>query len=172
MPDQDRMTAAEFREEHGEEIGQIDADSAVAVDPGKTTGVAVLHKDGTLHTFTTDFWGIYHEADQAKRSAWSDGDYKWIVESPHLTEWGVHGPDNNRTIYNSGGVAREAELLVKGLRRRGFEVIEHDPHHSGGQWGSGKWNSKTAHQIVGEWGGPDNEHTRDALKMLFIYGLI
>lgn len=146
-------------------------DSAVAVDPGTTTGVAVCFVDGELKTRTTDFWGLYERIrDHSSPVVAQMKNVVYIVEAPYMTKWGK-AQDNSAMAYNSGGVAREAELLVEGIERSGHEVIEHDPHSSGNSaWSGGKWDSETAHRIVGEWEGPDNEHTRDAIRLLVSYG--
>jgi len=152
----------------GDTEAALDAESAVAVDPGTTTGVAISYADRELHTRTTDFWTLLKmTSTKTSPSIWQLRDVVYIVEAPYKTGWGKtqQGP----RAYSSGKVAREAELLVEGLNRRGHDVIEHDPRHDGGDW-SGKWNSKLAHHIVGGWEGPDNEHTRDALKLLTLYG--
>jgi len=147
----------------------LDAESAVAVDPGVNTGVAICYSNGDLQTKTTDFWTIAggSQAESSTRITLLK-DAVYIVEAPYITRW-QKTQNSSAMAYKSGRVAREAELLVKGIRRMGWTVIEHDPHNDGGDW-SGKWDSKLAHQIVGEWEGPDNEHTRDALKLLTLYG--
>lgn len=129
-------------------------DSAIAVDPGTTTGVAVS-RPGRLRTHTSQFWEVAGRFSELAGLA--------IVEAPHLTTWGK--TQSPPIAYSSGKVAREAQLLVEGLEQRGMNVIEHDP-----AGGNSKWDSKRAHQIVGEWEGPDNEHTRDALQLLVQYG--
>lgn len=159
------MTAEEFRTEHTD---SVDA-PAVAVDPGKTTGVAVCFSDGEINTRTMDFWSLMDTADGEAAIAQMKNSV-YIVEAPYLTKWGK--TQSGPRAYSSGRVAREAELLVEGLERRGYDVLEHDPRHEGSNQWSGKWDSDLAHRIVGEWEGPDNEHTRDALKLLFIYGFI
>lgn len=162
----DRMTAAEYRVmlDTGEHVDLQKYDSAVAVDPGTTTGVAYVSEEGDIYTQSADFFETLIYAQNH-----SDSDL-WIVEAPYLTKWGK--TQSGPRAYSSGKVAREAELLVKGLNIRGCDVREHDPRNEGsGQW-TGKWDSDLAHRIVGDWEGPDNEHTRDALKLLFIYGFI
>jgi len=157
------MTAAEYREQQAESGKRVGAKSAVAVDPGKTTGVAVKHTDGRLVTHTTDFWDL-NRATIDKR--WMEL-VPWIVECPQSTRFGVHGPDTRRQVYNSGGVAREAALLVEGLKRRGYDVVEHDPKDQGQ-----KWDAQTLRGIVGDWQGPDQEDVRDALRLLVWYDVI
>jgi len=167
------MTAAEYREQQAGSGRRVTSLPAVAVDPGTTTGVAVAFADGEIKTYTTTFWGLMDPVGQSTDiTIVQMQDPTYIVEAPYKTEWGK-AQDNSAMAYNSGGVAREAELLVEGLERRGYEVIKHDPHSSGNSgWGGGKWDSQAARLIIGGWDGPDNEHTRDALRMLFWYDAI
>lgn len=159
----DKLTAEEFRQEHGPGGPGVDPsqyDSAVAIDPGTTTGVAAYdYEKANLKTHTLDFWEVMRRAEVWKPLR----EFVCIVEAPHLTKWGK--TQSPPIAYSSGKVAREAELLVEGLELKGLDVIEHDP-----AGGGSKWDSKRTHQIVGQWEGPDNEHTRDALQLLVEYG--
>jgi len=164
----DSMTAAEYRAQQAESGRRVASLPAVAVDPGTTTGVAVAFADGEIKTRTTTFWDEMErvfEFGSPRIATMQDPTY--IVEAPYLTRWGVHGPDNRRQVYNSGGAAREASLLVEGLERRGYDVVEHDPHDQGQ-----KYDSKTLRGIVGNWGGADNEHVRDAVRLLVWYDVV
>ena len=98
----------------------------------------------------------------------------YIVEAPYKT-----GVTHQRLIagqkrlsaqlkiaQNAGAVQREAELLVEGLRRLGYDVVEHEPSTSK------KWDHQSLEGLIGEWNGPSNEHTRDALMMLVAHGFL
>jgi len=141
----------------------------VAVDPGTSTGVAVAWGDDVL-TNTQDFWQVYNRTEKID----DPGDTLYIVEAPYKT-----GVTHQRLIanqkrlsgqlkiaQNAGGVQREAELLVAGLRRLGYDVVEHEPSTSK------KWDHESLEGLIGEWNGPSNEHTRDALLMLVAYGFL
>jgi len=54
----DRMTAAEFREQQAESGRRVASLPAVAVDPGKTTGVAIAFADGEIRAYMTGFWNL------------------------------------------------------------------------------------------------------------------
>jgi len=164
----ERMTAAEYRAQQAESGRRVASLPAVAVDPGTTTGVAVAFADGEIKTRTSDFWDEMERVFEfgAPQVA-TMRDPTYIVEAPYLTRWGVHGPEHRKQVYNSGGVAREASLLVDGLEWRGYDVIEHDPRDQGQ-----KYDSKTLRGIVRDWDGPDNEHVRDALRLLVWYQVI
>ena len=170
------LTADEFREKYGGpsadqatvELGD-NYRKVVAVDPGSTTGLAVIWS-GNVQTHTLDFWQVFD---------WEEigddlDDTLYIVEAPYKT-----GVTHQRLIagqkrlsaqlkiaQNAGGVQREAELLVEGLRRLGYDVVEHEPSTSK------KWDHESLEGLIGEWNGPSNEHTRDALMMLVAHGIL
>jgi len=170
------MSASEFLERYG----QPTADQAtvgleekyqkvVAVDPGSTTGLAIAW-NGNTQTYTRDFWQVYNRAKKVD----VPGNTLYIVEAPYKT-----GITHQRLIagqqrlkaqlkiaQNAGGVHREAELLVEGLRELGYDVVEHEPSTSK------KWGHESLEGLIGEWNGPSNEHTRDALMMLVAYGFL
>jgi len=167
------MSASEFREKYGGptvdqatvELGVYQ--NVVAVDPGSTTGLAVVWSDNA-QTYTRDFWQVFDWAERID----DPRDTLYIVEAPYKT-----GVTHQRLIagqkrlsaqlkiaQNAGAVQREAELLVEGLRELGYDVVEHEPSTSK------KWDHESLEALVGEWIGPSNEHTRDALLMLVAYG--
>lgn len=142
------------------------ADSVIAVDPGQTTGVAHLRSDGKIKTLTTDFWwlvGLLESLDPETDV--------FIIEAPYLTNW-PEAQDSSPIAYRSGKNHREAELLVEGVEKMGYDVVEYDPKHSG----SSGWDSKSAKKRVVtdnlEWEGPANQHCIDALHLLLIHGVV
>jgi hypothetical protein len=178
MPDSanETLTADEFREKYGgPSVDQATVElgdnyrKVVAVDPGASTGVAVKW-GGQVNTYTLDFWQVYRRAVEASPSDES----LYVVEAPYKT--GVTHQrlidDQQRLLpqlkvaQNAGGVQREAELLVAGLRRLAYDVVEHEPSTSK------KWDHEALEGLIGEWNGPSNEHTRDALMMLVAYGFL
>ena len=170
------LTVAEFRERYGGPTAdQVTVElgdnyrKVVAVDPGASTGVAVKW-GGQVNTYTLDFWQVYRRAVEASPSDES----LYVVEAPYKT-----GVTHQRLIagqkrlsaqlkiaQNAGGVQREAELLVEGLRELGYDVVEHAPSTSK------KWDHESLEGLIGEWNGPSNEHTRDALMMLVAHGCL
>lgn len=169
------ISAADFQEKYGgptADQGTIDADQydeVVAVDPGTTTGVAVLC-EGVLATTTQDFWALMRRARADAHEVRS----LYIVEAPYKTGVthqrlvaGQNGLGAKLKIaQNAGGVQREAELLVEGLKQLGQDVVEHEPSTSK------KWGDKKLRRMIGDWHGPSNEHTRDAIMMLVAYGFL
>lgn len=141
----------------------------MAVDPGSTTGLAVVWSDNA-QTYTRDFWQVFDWAERIDDPC----DTLYIVEAPYKTgvthQQLVDGqkalPSRLKIAQNAGGVQREAELLVEGLRRLGYDVVEHEPSTSK------KWDHESLEGLIGEWNGPSNEHTRDALMMLVAYGFL
>ena len=171
----DTYTLDEFNEKYGPTADQATVElgdnyqKVVAVDPGVDTGVAVTWGDHT-RTLIVDFWDVYRRSINGTNT---DGTL-YVVEAPYKT-----GVTHQRLIagqkrlsaqlkiaQNAGGVQREAELLVEGLRRLGYDVVEHEPSTSK------KWDHESLEGLIGEWNGPSNEHTRDALMMLVAYGFL
>ena len=173
------LTADEFREKYGGptadqatvELGE-EYRTVIAVDPGVTTGVAAIlpHDENVaVRAYAEDFWTVYHRTISQDPS-----DTLLVVEAPYKT-----GVTHQRLIagqkrlsaqlkiaQNAGSVQREAELLVEGLRKLGYDVLEHEPSTSK------KWDHEGLEGLIGEWNGPSNEHTRDALMMLVAYGFL
>lgn len=143
-----------------------EASSAISVDPGQTTGVAFKPLDGKIVTRTADFWEFFGLVQDGILAA-----DVFIVEAPYLTNW-PEGQPSSPVAYRSGMNHREAKLLVVGLNRLGFSVVEYDPHHSG----SSGWDSKSAKKRVVtdniDWKGPRNQHCIDALHLLLLFGVI
>ena len=142
-----------------------DYDRAVAIDPGTDTGLAYTDGDQVV-TETSDFWGAI---DDLMRPAGVLGTIPHdqivvILEAPYKSRQSMGRKP--AIAYNSGGVAREAELMAERLSEK-FEVVEHDPSRQGK-----KWDSQAAHHFIDQWDGPDNEHVRDALRLLFFYNFI
>jgi hypothetical protein len=173
MPDADNetLTAEQFRHKYGNESQQeLDGlepphrkfDTALAIDPGTDTGLAWPNGE-RIKTLTTDFWGVYHQLDSTYDKYTGPDETCLLLEAPYKSRPGMSA-DQSATAYRSGQVAREAELLLVAAERLGYTVIEHDPSQQGR-----KWDSQFAESLVGAWEGPDNEHVRDALRLLFIY---
>lgn len=176
------MTAAEYRRrtQGQQDLGlgeEKDApDEVVAIDPGKESGLAWT--DGErVATGTASFWPIcdqktpWAELLPIRRTAWTLAvrrqRMRIILEAPYRSAVGKRSHNQTAIAYSSGRVAREAELLRDRLTEQGYDVVEMDPSRL-----DGKWSSKTAGRIVGEWTGHDNEHTRDALRLLVSHGYI
>jgi len=166
----ERMTAAAFRAQYGgasedaAALEVVDYSEVIAVDPGKKTGLAQYHAHTDppgLYTHTGTFWDVIGTAEEIHRHK-----VLWIVEAPHASRPSMTRTNPN-VIYSSGRVARESELLVERLRALGHAVIEHDPARQGQ-----KWDDAFARRVLPDWSGPSNEHTRDALRLLFYYNVI
>jgi hypothetical protein len=180
MPDtqNENLTAAEFRKKYGDEP-QPDLDGlgapadefseAVAIDPGSETGLAWTDGD-RIRTVTTDFWTLatrhWHSAYPFSKSDVDSDTCCVLLEAPYMSRPGMSA-DEGAIAYRSGQVAREAELLRDRLDAFGYTVIEHDPSQQGK-----KWTRRWADAIVGDWDGPNNEHCRDALRLLFFYDFL
>lgn len=140
---------------------------AVAIDPGRTSGLSWTDGDD-VRTWTSEFWSIVGPtffSGLPPGVAHTDNTCV-ILEAPYLSRPGMHA-NIPAKAYNSGGVAREAKLIHERLEMAGYHVIEHDPAGQGP-----KWESREIRPIIGDWEGPDNDDTRDALRLLFFYNFI
>jgi len=175
------MTAEEFRRRHkpqqsldGLEPPHKRYEEALAIDPGTDTGIAWTGGD-CVQTATTSFWPLTtrhlaHLFDDAGMPTLSSAEAVEncciLLEAPYESRPGM-AADESAIAYRSGQVAREAELIRDRFEHFGHEVIEHDPSQQGQKWDSG-----FARKIVGNWKGPDNEHCRDAIRLLFFYNFL
>ena len=160
------MTAAEYRAKHGKEQSlpgmgapSQDYDQALAIDPGTDTGLAWTDGE-VVKTVSSDFWETYTflcNHDPQTECI--------LLEAPYKSRQSMGRKP--AIAYNSGGVAREAELLRDAAEDLGYTVIEHDPSQQGQ-----KWDRELAKQVVGGWEGPNNEHCRDAIRLLFFYNFL
>ena len=98
-----------------------------------------------------------------------------VIEDPSRNRftYGRHtmkGAKRDRLNRNVGKNQREAELLVEGAERMAHEVKPLAPSAS-------KWDAETAKKVLGyplpnENEHPNNEHVRDALRLLHNAGYI
>jgi hypothetical protein len=180
MPDRakERLSAEEFRQRY---LGSPERDrtqmphsqehsTALAVDPGRDTGVAWTNAGGRIVTGTCGWWDLQHTLARPDLSnvlkepvPSSDPDACCVVlEAPYKSRQSIGR--KAPIAYDSGRVAREAELLAEWVRQSEYGFIEHDPSRQGE-----KWDSDRTRRIVGDWTGPDNQHVRDAIRLLFYY---
>jgi hypothetical protein len=167
----------QLQQQRGQAPEQLDMDAlkgpaeryeqAVAIDPGTQAGLAYTDGDRIV-TETSTFW---QAIDDLMRPAGVLGTIPHdnivvLLEAPYKSAVGKQSHNQTAIAYNSGKVAREAELMAERLANR-FEVVEHDPSQQGG-----KWDASTAESMVGAWDGPNNEHVRDALRLLFWYHFV
>lgn len=176
-----RMSQEEYeqlQQERGEAPEQLDLgdlappadryDQAVAIDPGKETGLAYTDGDHII-TETSDFWATIGDLTDPAGVLGTipHGNIVILLEAPYKSAVGKAGHDETAIAYSSGRVAREAELLAERLSEK-FEVVEHDPAGQGASW-----DRSTTEQILGQvWDGPNNEHVRDALRLLVFYNFL
>ena len=143
-------------------------DQAVAIDPGATSGMAYTDGDYIV-TETATFWELVDDLmdKSGVLGTIPASEVAILLEAPYKSAVGKAGHNETAIAYSSGQVAREAELLKGRLSER-FDVFEHDP---AGQ--SASWSSTACERVIGDtWKGPDNEHVRDALRLLVFYNFL
>lgn len=137
----------------------------IGIDPGVTTGIAVYHRrERALRSIeSTDFWGAI---DRVQRFPIET--VKVVVEvanyAPVFKERKAKGENANhlsRMAQNVGQVMREARLMVEGLRRLGYEVIEAKPL---GKAKKADDDRRQFERLTG-WTQRTSQHGRDAARL-------
>lgn len=177
-----RMSEEEYQRFQGErakdEARQLTAEElkgpaqkyeqAVAIDPGKSAGVACVKADGQVHAWSSTFWDLAGPFDERPPECYLDAARTCVIlEAPYLSRPGMQA-GTCAQAYNSGRVARGAELLEQHLSRLGYHVEEYDP----ARYQTSKWDRQLAEHMIGDWSGANNDDTRDALRLLFFYNFI
>mgnify|MGYP000238091019 CR=1 FL=1 len=144
-------------------------DRAVAIDPGKES-MHLAWTDGDRATaWASDFWSVCTNFENRPADAAFPCEKTVILlEAPYLSAPEKSSRTPSAVAYSSGMVAREAQLLQERLDSFGYQVEEFDP----ARYESGSWTAQTAEQFVGPWYGPNNEHARDAIRLLFYYNFL
>lgn len=139
-------------------------DILIGLDCGVTTGVAILKKaTSDLMLYTMDFWTAYEFINE-KFPVNQTGVF---IEAPQYIKPSFKRTNNIRKekkiAQNVGGVKRETELMIEGMRRSGYVVAEIKPK-----------KRKIDHEYFVKLTGykktkTTNQHCRDAAML--IYGL-
>ncbi len=139
---------------------------AVALDPGSVTGVAVYSytQKKVLGWFSRDFWSVQ---DFMVNSFEDRTSVEIFVEVP-ATYFAGRDParlskNDLRIIYNSGGVRREALLLIEGLKRLGFTLVTAVPPVT-----QKKWTAEKLYLATGS-NARSNEHEKDSVRLVLKY---
>jgi hypothetical protein len=133
----------------------------IGIDPGTSTGIAVFDRNSRqiVRAETLDFWAAYDLCLAEYPPAICD----LIIEDCSKNKVQVYARLNayrgSRVAANVGGVKRESQLLIDGLRRRGYNVVAIRPQGS-------KWDTETVKRITG-WNRRVSEHARDAIRLCF-----
>lgn len=134
----------------------------IGIDPGVQTGFAVWDRQARrfVEIDSTDFWGVFERMQKISAS-----EVKIIVEiasTAPLFWQRKESAQNDHTLArkarNVGQVTREASLLVEGLRRLGYRVVEVKPQ--------GKKNQEEFKRITG-WPKRTNQHERDSAMLAY-----
>lgn len=138
----------------------------IALDPGKTTGCAIYDADADeVECRTLDFWQAAALAGEFAPSVTAV-----LVEDPRFNaptfEHGEHGRRKREKISQNVGQNKEqAGLLVDRFDGAGFTTKAVRPR--GAKWDAGKCRMLTGYDRT-----PNNQHIRDAIRLLFNEGVI
>jgi hypothetical protein len=138
----------------------------IGIDCGVKTGLAVWDRKEKqfAEIETYDFWSaffrIFGKADHEETLIFVEDPSK---NKPVFIKKGVHGGRQALKIaQNVGGVKRESQLMIDGLKHAGYEVKAVRPKKGS----MTKLKAEAFKQITG-YTGRTNEHTRDAAMLVF-----
>ena len=142
----------------------------IGLDPGISTGFCMYDKTfkQIIKLATVEFWELFDALDEIKRLA--PDQVKFIIENSALNKptFVKGGGDTQKKMQkisrNVGSNQRESTLLIEGIRRYGFHVIEVKPTGSRGV--KRKWSEETFQKITG-YKGRSSQHARDAAMLVF-----
>jgi len=129
----------------------------IGIDPGKSTGIAIITDGKLTQVSTSDFWGAIDVINDNPGAL-------FVVElsvSKHV--WQNNATSKGaiqRTSLNVGSVLREAELLINYLGKKKHEYIIQKP---GGK------KTKDDFNLITGWTGRTNQHERDAGLLAWMY---
>lgn len=143
-----------------------DFDTVVAFDPGKTTGCAIYHADPQwIECRTLDFWNAAALAETLDPESTAV-----LIEDPRFNaptfEHGEHGRRKREKISQNVGQNKQvAALLIQRFDAAGFDATAIRPRGA-------KWDSEMCRQLTGYDESPNNQHVRDAIRLLYQEGVI
>jgi hypothetical protein len=136
----------------------------IGIDPGAQTGLAIYDRQQKklVELRTTDFWNAYgfvtlHDEKRVEVFIENPG----LIRRPVYQRLSGESGANRRekVASNIGENRREAELLIQGIKARGFNVREIKPTQK-------KMDAKDFKRITG-YVGSTNQHVRDAGMLVF-----
>jgi len=148
-------------------IPQLARRLVIGIDPGATTGFAVYSRQERklIRVESTDFWGAIERVKDYARN-----EVTVIVEVAHHAPTFRHLKAEGQNVHtlskiarNIGHVTREAQLLVEGLRRLGYEVAEVKPL---GKAKKAEDDRRQFERLTG-WTERTSQHGRDAGRLAF-----
>ena len=149
----------------------------IGVDPGVKTGFAVWDREsGKFVTIETrDFWGVMlplicDTENLLPHAIIRNTTAEFIVEVAHYAPTFIQRREKatsigtaDRMSRNVGGVTREAQLIVSGLRACGYTVIETKPL---GKAKKAADDVRDFERLTG-WTKQTSQHARDAARLCF-----
>lgn len=143
----------------------------IGLDPGINTGFCLYDKISKqiVKLDTLGFWDLFDALEDVK--VWIGQEHvTFYIENSALNKptFVKGGGDTQKKMQkisrNVGSNQRESTLLIEGIRRYGFHVIEVKPTGSRGV--KRKWSEETFVKITG-YKGRSSQHARDAAMLVF-----
>lgn len=136
---------------------------ALGVDPGLSTGFAAYNRKEKklVEINTLSFWSLYWHVVQ-NYAVFDCKIYVELTKSVRVFNRHTQSANGkqavlNKIAMNAGGVVREAELLIEGLRLAGFTVVECPA--------TGKdWTDEFLRRVTG-YDKRTSQHARDAVSL-------
>lgn len=180
-----KMTAKQFAEllkDRNRPIQRINPACIIAIDPGTQTGVARFSKFNTgIITHTFDFWEAFFFVNEHPKEStvvicengglvnysFQRADLK--ARAKMIEKDGVSIPEverlaQDRASRNIGAANEQAKLLISGIARAGFFILQVKPQKH-------KWSHEDQERFTGITK-HHNQHVRDAIRMVYDYKYI
>lgn len=140
---------------------------AIGIDPGVNTGLAVWDRTEKklIECRTVDFWSAYWHLINTYQIFDTDM-YVELSKGMGMYWRNRQEAAGSPVVLQSkakmmGSVIRESELLIKGLRHVGYNVVECKPTREK------KWDQQYFKRLTG-WEKQANEHARDAARLCWM----
>jgi len=144
---------------------------SIGLDPGVNTGFCLYDKTAKkiVKLDTLEFWELFDALDEIKQYI-APQLLTFHIENSALNKptFVKAGGDTQKKVQkisrNVGSNQRESTLLIEGIRRYGFSVIEVKPTGIRGQ--KRKWDESFFQKVTG-YTGRSSQHARDAAMLVY-----
>ena len=144
---------------------------SIGIDPGVNMGFCLYDKTARkiVKLDTLEFWELFDALDEIKQYI-APQNIIFYIENSALNKptFVKLGGDTQKKVQkisrNVGSNQRESTLLIEGIRRYGFTVIEVKPTGVRGQ--KRKWDESFFKKVTG-YAGRSSQHARDAAMLVY-----